>query len=225
MPRVLAMDCGGCDGGRGGRRRGRRDHGVVAGRGGRRRGRGRAAVPRRHPRADAGRVVRRAAPARTTGSPGSCCSARCRSRSCWRRAASRRWRCTTTASRRSACGPRPSPRRGRCCSSGRSRSRSCSRTARCRRRAGGRWRGPRSRSAPLIVVLLILFETHESAYGPVQEPAAGDARRVGACRSSGRAGSGCWRRCSRARRRSGRATGPATSCCAARSCGSPTGRC
>ena len=91
-----------------------------------------------------------------------------------------------------------------------------------------RWR-PVARAAfaicALIVVLLVLFEEHESPYGRVPSPlpvqlgewARADLLGV-LVRLVGLA-------VRRARRRSGRATGRATTCCAGRCCGWPTGRC
>jgi hypothetical protein len=75
-----------------------------------------------------------------------------------------------------------------------------------------------------IVVLLVFG--HEHLLGDAESRArcpCGSA--IGRCRSSGSSGPGCSPRCSPAPRRCGRGTRRATTCCAARSCGSPTVRC
>ena len=90
-----------------------------------------------------------------------------------------------------------------------------------------RWR-PVARSAfaicALIVVLLVLFEQHESPYGPVPSPLP-----VQLGEWAVPIFWACWfgllASLFAARRRSERATGRVTSCCAGRCCGWPTGRC
>ena len=128
--------------------------------------------------------------------------------------ARRAWPPTRSPAWRSTHDPRLDARRvggassrrsGRCSSCGRSRSPTCSRTGACRRAAGARPRpSPASPAVGLVSLLLSSrpSSTDRTAASPSPLPFTLGAATPG-CPCSGPAGSGCWRRCSAARRRCG----------------------